>query len=321
MKRIKELFKNNLKLIIGIMIGAMISGIGVYAVAVASSSVSYDNTSSGSSATTVKEALDELYGKVPKSPTGCITPPFNEGDYIQLIPNSKSYVVSSSLTGYTSDQTINPSELTLWRVIKKNPCNVEVVSEYVSSTGVYFYGTTGYANFVGALNEIARQYINKYTTSARMMGYDGQTEYISDTSAFDGSTDTPPSTTPTLTPETGTGEEYSGGVLGDTLYLKDYLLVKNVYGNVIANIVGTTTVAAYWLSSRSFGYVSAPYWGFGGRIVLSSGSLAFYFFHHFNSGGWYDDANYSSVRPILTLKSGITTSGGSGTKDNPYTLN
>lgn len=63
MKRIKELFKNNLKLIIGIMIGAIISGIGVYAATVASSSVSYDNTSSGSSATTVKAALDELYTK------------------------------------------------------------------------------------------------------------------------------------------------------------------------------------------------------------------------------------------------------------------
>jgi len=45
-------------------LGLLIAGsIGVYAVNVASSDVSYDNTNSGSSATTVKDAIDELYSK------------------------------------------------------------------------------------------------------------------------------------------------------------------------------------------------------------------------------------------------------------------
>ena len=58
MKKIGKFIKNN---IIGFIIGVIISGATVYAATVASSSVSYSNTNSGSSATTVKAALDELY--------------------------------------------------------------------------------------------------------------------------------------------------------------------------------------------------------------------------------------------------------------------
>lgn len=63
MDSMKKILNDNIKLIVGIIIGAVISGAGVYAVSVASSSVTYDNTNSGSSATTVKAALDELYTK------------------------------------------------------------------------------------------------------------------------------------------------------------------------------------------------------------------------------------------------------------------
>ena len=58
----KELFKKNYKVVIGVLIGAIVSGIGTYAaVSIASSSVSYDNSSSGATATDVKGAIDELY--------------------------------------------------------------------------------------------------------------------------------------------------------------------------------------------------------------------------------------------------------------------
>lgn len=59
----KKILNDNIKLIVGIIIGAVISGAGVYAVSVASSSVTYDNTNSGATATNVKGALDELYTK------------------------------------------------------------------------------------------------------------------------------------------------------------------------------------------------------------------------------------------------------------------
>ena len=314
----KKIIKNNIKVIIAFIAGIIISGAGVYAVTVASSAVSYDNTSSGASATTVKAALDELYTmaktKIPDTP-------FKLGDYFTLVPDASTFTIKAATTGYDTDQTITPNELKLWRVIDiHSDGSVDAVSEYVSSTSVYFKGVQGYANFVGGLQTIAASYAKTgYTIATRMMGYDGQTLTIADTSAFDGTTNTAPSTTSTSSPITGTGQEYSGGVLGDTLYLKDYLLVKNVYRNVIAKKVGTTTATSYWLSSRSFYYNSATYFYFGGHCVNASGSLGDSILRGFYSS-WHDITSSYSVRPILTLKSGVRIASGSGTSTSPYTL-
>lgn len=61
----KKLIKSNIKLIIGILIGMVLSITTVYAATIlfASNQVGYDNTSSGMSATNVQDALDELYTK------------------------------------------------------------------------------------------------------------------------------------------------------------------------------------------------------------------------------------------------------------------
>lgn len=59
LKKFLKFIKTNT---LGFIIGAILFGsIGVYAATIASSSVVYDNTNSGSSATTVKEAIDDLY--------------------------------------------------------------------------------------------------------------------------------------------------------------------------------------------------------------------------------------------------------------------
>ena len=64
MKKLKKIFMNNLKLLIGIIIGTVVSGVIVYAATlVASSEVSY--TLNGQS--TVKGALDDLYTKAQNS--------------------------------------------------------------------------------------------------------------------------------------------------------------------------------------------------------------------------------------------------------------
>ena len=63
MKRVKNLIKNNIKLLIGIIIGGVLfGGMGAYAATVAASSVTY--TSNGQS--TVNGALDELYTRASK---------------------------------------------------------------------------------------------------------------------------------------------------------------------------------------------------------------------------------------------------------------
>ena len=61
----KKIFKRNVKMLAAFVIGGIVCGgiTTVVAYAIASSNVSYNNTSSGSSATNVQEALDDLYTK------------------------------------------------------------------------------------------------------------------------------------------------------------------------------------------------------------------------------------------------------------------
>ena len=65
-----------------------------------------------------------------------------------------SFTTDTTKTGYSSSQTINPSELNMWRVIKINNNVVEIISEYVSSEMIWFSGQEGYKNIVGYLNQI-----------------------------------------------------------------------------------------------------------------------------------------------------------------------
>ena len=90
------MLKKNIKLIIGIIIGIIISGSIVYAVNIASSSISY--TRSGSSVTDVEGALNELYNlaNIPKCFDGFIC------ETIQPIYFEYGYPSISSSTNYLS---------------------------------------------------------------------------------------------------------------------------------------------------------------------------------------------------------------------------
>jgi hypothetical protein len=61
MKRVLKLLNSNKKFILGIILGILLTSTTVYAVTALATSISYDNTSSGISATNVQDALDELY--------------------------------------------------------------------------------------------------------------------------------------------------------------------------------------------------------------------------------------------------------------------
>lgn len=61
---VKEVLKRNYKMVLGIIIGILISGVGVYAtITISSSNVSYNNSQSGLKSTDIKGAIDELYEK------------------------------------------------------------------------------------------------------------------------------------------------------------------------------------------------------------------------------------------------------------------
>lgn len=212
---------------------------------------------------------------------------------------------------------------------------MDAVSEYVSSTDIFFKGTIGYANFVGGLQTIASSYSKSgYTINTRIIGYGGQTPTIQDTSNFDGSKTVVPSTTSTPSPTTGSGQEYTssyGGDVGDTLYLKDYQLVSNVYKTDTATYgstglkaykVSTTTTTSYWLASRRYNYHNndGESCYVHGRFINPDGKLVADHFRRFTGGKWNDNNFATALRPIITLKSKVTISGGAGSFDHPYTL-
>ena len=156
--------KKNYKLLIGLVIGILISSTVVLAASYTgtASDLSYDNSTSGLFSDNVQDAVDELYERL-NCPSGYYCKEYKDtlelGDYVYYKPEVESYPVDTSKTGYTGtgDQTIYPSELILWRVLNINSDGtVDLISEYVSSTEVYFSGTTGYLNFVGYLNELER---------------------------------------------------------------------------------------------------------------------------------------------------------------------
>ena len=235
------------------------------------------------------------------------------GDYVKMTPTKSSYTTDTSMTGYTETQTINPQELNLWRVINLNSDGtVDLISEHVSTNGVYFEGKIGYFNLIGYLNVLASQYENStYTKGSRYFGYNGQTEYITDTSKF-----TNPAPWTCSTGGSCNPVESQGG--GDTLYQKDYDLVNNAIGTLKATKVDGS-LSNYWVASRYYNYYDVTDYGLEGRIISPWGELDYYHVYLYRSSSFSEDLNYNALRPIVTLKSGLKYSG-VGTEEDPYTL-
>ena len=249
------------------------------------------------------------------------------GDYVKMTPTKSSYTTDKSMTGYTETQTINPQELNLWRVINLNDDGtVDVISEHTSTTNVFFSKMAGYQNFVGYLNVLASQYENStYTKGSRYFGYNGQTEYITDTSKL---TIVRPWTC--NTDENCTHVESQGG--GDMLYQKDYDLVKNALGTFKTTDPTGNKIDSYWVASRYYyQYSTSDSTGdeYYGREIYNT----FFQESELNYSAYYGamhshDSSYSNpgwrvptkaLRPIVTLKSGLKYSG-LGTEEDPYTL-
>ena len=312
--------KNNLIVVIGFIIGIIISATGVYAATIIGkgSDLTYSNTSSGLSSTNIQGSLDELYkykenidcpeGKICLKQKNSLA----LGDYVKMTPTKSSYTTDTSKTGYYVT-SINPQELNLWRVISLNDDGtVDVISEHVSSTKIYFKGQTGYLNFVGYLNELAKQYENStYTKGSRYFGYNGQTEYITDTSKF-----TNPAPWTCDTGGSCNPVESQGG--GDELYTKDYNLVNSVLGTAGARKPDGTAYY-YWVASRYYDYSSATDYRWAGRYVGSVGVVFYGSLYSYSGSSFNSNLTVGSLRPILTLKSGLKYSG-VGTENYPMEI-
>ena len=326
------------KIILTLLI--MLSGVIVYAATTylyASGDVSYDNTNTnlqldGNDVTNVQDAIDALYEKASASGGGgssqtCSSSPFHLGDYVEFTPTSSSYPVDTTLRGNATAVTLNPSELKVWRVIKINPdCTVEVVSEYVSTNTVQFKGKAGYQNYVYMLNEIAKQYANTtYTldpTTApdgafRNVGYDGQTLKITDTTRLDDQTlGTTSGAWYKKAPDMPGVEENLGG--GDFKFATDLKLMSDAGVSAVAYKYNTTNRTSYWLDSRLFNWSSTSIWYFYARYVNNNGTIDYTILYNRSSSSFKEGIGACPVRPVVTLKSGLTPTYGDGTSSNHF---
>lgn len=207
------------------------------------------------------------------------------GSYVNMTPTKNTFVIDNNYTGYSSTQTITPSELTLWRIIRKNSDgSYDAVSHYLSSDQVRFTGRLGFANYIGYLNVIAKQYENSiYTSGSRYIGYDRQIEFGSTTATN----------------------------LNDTGYKIDTDLIESIYGNLKATIVGTSSYNYYALATRN----QTSSYGRTGWIS-STGTISYATLY--SNTTEYTDFNY--LRPIIVFKQGINIREGKGTIVDPYIL-
>ena len=244
------------------------------------------------------------------------------GDYVKYVPTATSYTPDTTLSGcrevvYCNQGSFNPSELTIWRVIHiYDDGRIEIVSDNISSESIYIYGKTGYINYVKVLNDAAKSYLdNNYAQSARAFGYYNQTEVITNLSALN-------STTPPWTTSTNSSIlSYENIGAGDLFVLTDRNKLTSANIDFSAkNNSGVTDF--YWTGSRMYNYSSTGLspWSFNG-MVLGGAGLTNYSLYGCNSTNTCSSSIKSApIRPIVTLKSGISITG-SGTIEDPYVLN
>lgn len=247
------------------------------------------------------------------------------GDYIKMTPTLTSYTLNKSVTGYTSDQTINPSELNLWRVIRKNDDGtIEVLSDSVSKSFYLGRNMNAYSNYIGLLNSIAKQYENdKFTVGSRSIGYNGQTEIL-DYSKLSYFNNTFAYTSRYICKGSTTDNSKESIGCGDVMYKSDIDLIQSSLGTLKAKRIGSSSFSSYFISSRSVSYyptsVNRLYWN--GRTVDYSGSVAAFTFKTNCTNTCAVAGGYpsNSFRPIVILKSGLTNVTGTGSSSDPWVL-
>ena len=230
-------------------------------------------------------------------------------DYVKMTPTSTNYNISTDLTGYDSVQTINPSELNLWRVIRINSDGtIEMVSAYASSVKIYFKGQSAYKKYSGSLNTIVKQYANnKYTIATRPVGYKGQLDVVN----------------ATLSAAACGNKKTSNNTLesvgcGEILYTSDFNLLKS-YQLHRATVVNGSNIVGYWLGSRSFSYNTSTWYSWGGRAASAAGDTGVGAMYTYDREFFDPSPPCYTIRPIVTLKSGLTATG-TGTRSDPFVL-
>ncbi len=241
--------------------------------------------------------LTILYNKVDVGDYVTMTPnPDASKTYTSLTKKSNGYVLIASQIGVSpqsqsilDNNPIDPSELTVWRVIKKNSDNtIDLVSEYSSSSRLLFMATSdaAYKNYIGVLNEVASLYENSaFTTKSRTVGYkEGcQTEYITSL----------------------TYENESTGAGDEGCYTDDTEAIYNAVGSYATTVAHTGTKAQYYIASREYDSDNNKQLIRYVKDIPADVRL---------------QNNAYNVRPIITVNGSLMGIEGRGTKQKPFKL-
>lgn len=147
----KKFISNNIKLLIGILIGIIISSGVVYAVNISSANVNYDNTNSGISSSNVEGALNELYEYASKKMT---LNTFEDALYSQTLTTyaagnnntelnlTKGKYIIATLNTYTGTSTTKASDVDN-NIDTTNILNCTSNNCYIQTLSSSYYTKTG----------------------------------------------------------------------------------------------------------------------------------------------------------------------------------
>jgi len=186
-----------------------------------------------------------------------------------------------------------------WVVLRNNGGQIEIISKE-SVGNLTLSGADGYANAVKILNDKCATYVNStYATSGRSVGA---------TSSSIGQINT------TDNPLTFAAARTREPPYHDTEYEADQ--------SVIASNANLKHSSGYvWLASRYLYPSSSGYSDFCVCYLNTSGSVSYNdLFNAYSDGSTNAISRSYGVRPVVSLKSGIKITGGTGDEGDPYTI-
>ena len=222
----------------------------------------------------------------------------NIGDYIAYSPTVENYKISTSLTG-TGDVSFTPASYTGgWRVFATGT-NLEIISAASVGTLSFRYANA-WCNSAGTLNNLCKQYINEtYASSGRCFAYEGPDSEVVSQSVKSGST-------------ARAWSKKEAAVKNNA----DYKVIVN---NSVLRISGNIWLPIRYLAA-SGDYYYARIWVVNGVTLNSRGRIAAGKTTGSLGSSSKDTKHSAGVRPIITLKSEVYISGGSGTAEDPYRI-
>ena len=218
---------------------------------------------------------------------------FHVGDYVTYVPSVGNTTLSSSVTGYSSNQTYNPSATTSWRVFSVAN-GVEIIPT-TCAFNLSISGTTGRSNIQSILTTISNNYKNSYAASARHLGMP----------TGNGSYGATMNTTDKAIIEANTGLNYSDGHTftgGNGTFTASGSSIP--FAEIITNTRQVVTVPLIELT------------GGGSTVNPATGEVVV--LPPMPTGN--NNTVTEAVRPVVNLGIGPLVSGGSGTSSSPYVI-